>query len=235
MKRKTKPQRNRGIRSIVRKAVIGGVLLLAGWLTVCTASLVLFRWITPPVTAVQMQRRVESLWSGKRYNTRCEHVPLSRISAHLQHAVIAAEDGGFYDHSGIDWDELKKVWRERRRRNGEMRGGSTITQQLDKNLFLFTYRSYARKSAEFILAPVTEFLLPKERILELYLNVIEWGPGVYGAEAAAQYHYHTPASRLSREQAARLAALIPSPRNRRPQSMDRYPAQILRRMAGRGW
>jgi len=224
-----------GLRRKLRKTAVWLFAVFIGWLAFCTLSLVLFRWVSPPVTAVQLQRRVESGWSGDRYTKRHRYVPLVKISDHLEHAVIAAEDGGFYEHSGIDWDELGKVWREGRRRNGEMRGGSTITQQLDKNLFLFTYRSFVRKMAEFVLAPVTEMVLPKERILELYLNVIEWGPGVYGAEAAAQYHYHTSATRLTREQSARLAALIPSPRRRKPGSMDWYSGQILRRMSGRGW
>jgi monofunctional biosynthetic peptidoglycan transglycosylase len=115
------------------------------------------------------------------------------------------------------------------------RGASTITQQLVKNLFLTTSRSLVRKAVEFTLAPVAERLLSKQRILELYLNVIEWGPGIYGAEAAARSWYAVPAARIDREQAARLAALIPSPLRRKPARMSGYSAEILRRMAQRSW
>ena len=120
--------------------------------------------------------------------------------------------------------------------NGSLgRGGSTITQQLIKNLFLSTKRSVIRKGVEFTLAPLAEGILGKHRILELYLNVIEWGPGVYGADAAAHFYYDEPASRISREQAARLAAIIPNPRKRSPGRMNEYSADIQTRMRQMGW
>ena len=115
------------------------------------------------------------------------------------------------------------------------RGGSTITQQLVKNLFLTTERSVIRKAAEFSLVPVVEAFLTKKRILELYLNVIEWGPGVYGAEAAAEYYYHVHASAVNRDQSARLAAIIPAPLKRKPAHMNEYSTTILDRMAKTGW
>jgi monofunctional biosynthetic peptidoglycan transglycosylase len=115
------------------------------------------------------------------------------------------------------------------------RGASTITQQLVKNLFLSTSRSVLRKAVEFTLAPPADFILGKQRELELYLNVIEWGPGVYGAEAAANYYYETPAARVGREQAARLAAVIPSPLMRKPTRMEQLSADILERMRNLGW
>jgi monofunctional biosynthetic peptidoglycan transglycosylase len=161
-------------------------------------------------------------------------VPLQRIDADLQHAVVAAEDGRFYQHWGIDWQELAKVLEESGR-SGRLRGASTISQQLVKNLFLTTHRSPLRKACEVALVPLAELLLSKQRILELYLNVIEWGPGVYGAEAAARHHYGTSAASLSREQAARLAACIPSPLRWRPQRMDAYSSDILARMERMGW
>ena len=191
------------------------------------------RWITPPLTALQVQRRVESWLRRGTYTKRHDPVPLSRISRQLQHAVIAAEDGRFYQHSGIDWLELRKVRKDWER--GRPRGGSTITQQLVKNLFFTSHRSPLRKAAEFALAPLAEVLLPKDRILELYLNHIEWGPGVYGAEAAAWYHYRIPAAAVGREEAARLAAVIPAPLDRRPRRMHDYSAEILERMAMMGW
>jgi monofunctional biosynthetic peptidoglycan transglycosylase len=191
------------------------------------------RWITPPFTALQVQRRVESWFRRGTYTKRHDPVPLSRISRQLQHAVIAAEDGRFYQHGGIDWLELRKVRKDWER--GRPRGGSTITQQLVKNLFFTSHRSPLRKAAEFALAPLAEVLLPKDRILELYLNHIEWGPGVYGAEAAARYHYRIPAAAVGREEAARLAAVIPAPLDRRPRRMHDYSAEILERMAMMGW
>lgn len=115
------------------------------------------------------------------------------------------------------------------------RGASTITQQLVKNLFFTTHRSALRKIPEFTLAPLAELILPKRRILELYLNVVEWGPGVYGAEAAARYHYGIPAAAVDRTRAVRLAAILPSPRKRKPARMDRYSAAIETRMRRMGW
>ena len=115
------------------------------------------------------------------------------------------------------------------------RGASTITQQLIKNLFLTTSRSAVRKGIEATLIYPAEYILGKQRILELYLNVIEWGPGVYGAEAASQYYYHVSAARVGREQAARLAAIIPAPTRRKPARMDEYSSAILTRMRQMGW
>ena len=115
------------------------------------------------------------------------------------------------------------------------RGASTITQQLVKNLFFTTHRNPVRKAFEYTLAPLADWILGKTRVLELYLNLIEWGPGVYGVEAAAEYHYHTTAARLDREQSARLAACLPSPRRRKPAKMNQYSADILERMRQVGW
>lgn len=192
------------------------------------------RYVDPPLTVVQAQRRGESLFSDDGYTKRYQFVPLDHISRNLQHAVIAAEDGRFYEHSGIDWMEIEKVVSEEVPR-GRVRGASTITQQLVKNLFMTTHRNPLRKPVEFVFAPVAEAILSKDRILELYLNVIEWGPGVYGAEAAAQHHYGVSAAGLTREQSARLAACLPAPRTWRPERMDRYAGIILGRMEGRGW
>jgi monofunctional glycosyltransferase len=193
------------------------------------------RWVNPPTTAVQVQRRVESWFRRGPYRKRRIYVPLSRISSNLQHAVVAAEDGRFYQHHGIDWKEVQKVVDQDLDEGRLGRGGSTITQQLVKNLFFTTYRSVIRKAVEFTLAPAAELLLPKRRILELYLNVVEWGPGIYGAEAAAQAWYGIPASGLNREQSARLAALLPSPLRRKPARMNVYSAEILKRMSQTGW
>jgi monofunctional biosynthetic peptidoglycan transglycosylase len=216
--------------------------LLIRWFAIGVASLWLLavlmlvgaRWIDPPTTAVHVQRRVQSWIHGKPYNERYEFVPLSQISPNLDHAVISAEDGRFYMHHGFDWHAIQ-VDAEEDLDGGRVRGGSTLTQQLVKNLFFGTGRSIIRKGVETTLVPVAELVLGKQRILELYLNVVEWGPGVYGAAAASRYHYNTLARNLSRQQAAQLAAVLPLPLKRRPGHMPRYTARILEHMRQAGW
>jgi monofunctional glycosyltransferase len=212
--------------------LLGAVVLFYG---LCLAALVALRWVNPPATAVQAERRIQAWRRHQPYYRRAAFVPLSRISPDLQHAVLAAEDGRFFDHHGIDWKEVQTVIDQDLDEGRLGRGGSTITQQLVKNLFLTTSRSVIRKGVEFTLAPVADLILPKKRILELYLNVVEWGPGVYGAEAAARAWYGVSARQLNREQAARLAALLPSPLRRKPARMNWYSAEILRRMEQSGW
>jgi monofunctional glycosyltransferase len=209
------------------RAVLAAALALYG-----LAVLALFglRWIDPPFTAVHAERRIEALAARAGYQKRYRFVPLERISRDLQRAVVAAEDDRFWQHRGFDWVEVRSAVEEEIA-DGRTRGASTITQQLVKNLFLTTWRSPLRKAAEVPLTVAAEPILGKRRILELYLNVVEWGPGVYGAEAAAQHHYGVPAARLSREQAARLAAVLPAPLRRRPERMDGSAARILERMA----
>jgi monofunctional biosynthetic peptidoglycan transglycosylase len=196
--------------------------------------LVAARWIDPPTTAVHMERRLQSWIHHTPYHERYEFVPLSQISSDFQHAVIAAEDARFYQHHGFDWEALE-IAAEEDMEGGRIRGGSTITQQLVKNLFFGTGRSILRKGAEFTLVPVAELVLGKQRILELYLNVVEWGPGVYGAEAASRYYYRISARKMDREQGARLAAILPLPLKRRPDHMNRYSGLILERMRQMGW
>jgi monofunctional biosynthetic peptidoglycan transglycosylase len=211
------------------------LLLVAAFYAVCLGELLALRWIDPPTTAVQLERRFEALWHHRPYRKRQAIVPLSRIAPDLQHAVISAEDGRFYQHHGIDWQEVQKVVDKDMEQGKLGRGGSTITQQLVKNLFLSTNRSLIRKAVEFTLAPAAELILPKRRILELYLNVIEWGPGIYGAEAASQAWYNVPAAKINRDQAARMAAILPLPLRWKPDRMGSYSAEILRRMTQTGW
>ena len=210
-------------------------MVVAGLYALCAVLLLLLRWVDPPLTAVHVQRRVEALLRHQRYRPRYVFIPIGRISMDLQHAAIAAEDGRFYEHHGIDWQEVRKVVADDIEKGRASRGASTITQQLVKNLFFTTHRNPLRKVLEFTVAPMAEVFLPKKRILELYLNVIEWGPGIYGAEAAARNYYGVPASRLGREQSARLAAVIPSPLRWKPGRMDDYSAEILWRMGKMGW
>jgi len=193
------------------------------------------RFINPPTTGVQIQRRVGALFKGSDYRKRSTFVPLERISPNLQHAVIAAEDGRFYQHYGIDWQQVEIVLQEAAETGEASRGASTITQQLVKNLFFTTHRNPVRKALEYTLAPMANVILGKRRVLELYLNIVEWGPGVWGAEAAAQYYYKTKAASLDRAQAARLAACLPSPLRRRADRMGDYSAIIHGRMVQLGW
>ena len=192
------------------------------------------RWIDPPTTAVHIERRLQAWIRHAPYRERYEFVPLSQIAPDFQHAVIAAEDARFYQHHGFDWHAMELA-AEGDIEGGRIRGGSTITQQLVKNLFFGTDRSILRKGAEFTLVPVAEFVLGKRRILELYLNEVEWGPGVYGAEAACRYYYRTSVRNIDREQAARLAAILPLPLKRRPDRMNHYSDLIQERMRQMGW
>jgi monofunctional glycosyltransferase len=208
---------------------------VAGMWVLAALLLVAARWVDPPTTAVHMERRAEAWLDGKPYHERYRFVPLNQISPELQHAVIAAEDARFYQHHGFDWQAMELAAENDVNGGKRLRGGSTITQQLVKNLFFGTERSLVRKGAEATLVPVAELALGKQRILELYLNEVEWGPGVYGAEAASEYYYKAAARKMSAEDAARLAAILPAPRRRRPERMDRYSGIILERMREMGW
>jgi monofunctional biosynthetic peptidoglycan transglycosylase len=202
--------------------------------SLATLTLVAARWIDPPTTAVHIERRMQAWVHHKPYHELYTFIPLSQISPDLQHAVIAAEDARFYQHHGFDWHEIQ-IAAEDDLEDHRTRGASTITQQLVKNLFFGTSRSILRKGAEFTLVPVAEMVLGKRRILEIYLNVVEWGPGVYGAESASRTYDRTVARNIDREQAARLAAILPAPLKRRPERMNHYSALILERMRQMGW
>ena len=225
----------RGPRRWLRKIVLGVLLAVVALYATCIVCVIGLRWVDPPTTAVQMERRITALLKHQRYRKHYEFIPLHAISLNLQHAVVAAEDSRFRIHHGFDWVEMQKVLEQDIAKHKLGRGGSTITQQLIKNMFLTTERSLVRKGVEFTLVPMVEWALTKDRILELYLNVIEWGPGIYGAQAAAEFYYHVPAAELNAEQAARLAAIIPAPLKRKPAQMNEYSAEILDRMAKMGW
>ena len=227
--RKT-PLRKGFLRSLVRGLAVGAVLL---W-SLAALILLAARWIDPPSTLVHIQRHLQAWIHHTPYHERYKFVPLGQISPDLQHAVVAAEDARFYQHHGFDWHEIQLA-AEDDLESDRTRGASTITQQLVKNLFFGTGRSVLRKGAEFTLVPLAEFLLGKRRILEIYLNVVEWGPGIYGAESACRYYDGTAARNVGREQAARLAAILPAPLKRRPERMNNYSARILERMRQMGW
>jgi monofunctional glycosyltransferase len=202
--------------------------------SVAALFLVAARWIDPPTTAVHIQRHLQARIHGTPYRERYNFIPLGQISVDFQHAVIAAEDANFFHHHGFDWHEIQIAAKEDL--EGERtRGASTITQQLVKNLFFGTGQSILRKGAEATLVPVAELVLGKQRILEIYLNVVEWGPGIYGAESACRYYDDIAARNIGRQQAARLAAILPAPLKRRPERMNNYSAIILKRMSQMGW
>ena len=207
------------------------VVLVQAWFA---TQVLWLRWNPPRETAFMAQRAAELREKNPKAAIRFQWVPYEKISRHLKRAVVAAEDARFVEHAGFDWEAIAKAREKNEKRGRVVYGGSTITQQLAKNLFLSPDRSYLRKGQEAAIAVMMEALLPKRRILELYLNVVEWGNGVFGAEAAARRYFGVSAAQLSDEQAARLAAMVPSPRRfeRNPGSeyLDGRVATILARM-----
>ena len=191
----------------------------------------------PVVETSFMAYRMDELQAkNPKAQLRYTWVPYERISGHLKRAMIAAEDAHFADHEGFDWDGIELAIEKNQKKGRVVAGGSTITQQLAKNLFLTPTRSYWRKAQEALITVMLEAMLPKRRILELYLNVIEWGNGVFGAEAAARQYFGVSAAQLSTEQAARLAAMAPNPRfyerNQAAPGLNRKIGIILARMRG---
>ena len=193
-------------------------------------------WVDHNPTSTSFMRQQLSELQKKNPNAKLKHqwVPYERISNNLKRAVIASEDSNFSEHEGVDWDALMKAYEKNTKKRKVVSGGSTITQQLAKNLFLSGSRSYIRKGQELIITYMLEFLMDKERIFEIYLNVVEFGVGVFGAEAAARHYFGIGAAQLSPEQAAKLAGMVPNPRlydrNRNAPGLARKTAIILGRM-----
>jgi monofunctional biosynthetic peptidoglycan transglycosylase len=190
-------------------ALFGALFLVQLWFF---AQVLWFARFNPGETAF-MEMRLDEL-QVKNPAAKLDHqwVPYDRISVHLKRAIVAAEDMKFLDHEGFDWESIQKAMEKNRKRGKVVAGGSTITQQLAKNLFLSGERTWWRKGQEAVITLMIELTWSKRRILEVYLNVIEWGNGVFGAEAAARRYFGVTAAQLSPEQAARLAAMVPSPR-----------------------
>lgn len=245
---------------------LGSLARVIGLLVVCALSLQLYflgrialmRWVDPQSTTFQRSEIARLAVETHRVAWSQEWRPYAQISDSLKRAVIASEDAGFAEHSGVEWDALEQAWErnqraeakaqaanaqlekryakqaERAQRNGhaappppvpaakapKIVGGSTITQQLAKNLFLGSERNFVRKGQEFVITFMLEALLPKQRILEIYLNSVEWGEGVFGAQAASRHYFHVDAKQLGTYQAARLAVMLPAPKRfeQRPNS-----------------
>ena len=176
----------------------------------------------PDMTAFMASRLEKMREKNPSAALRHRWVPYNRISVHLKRAIIAAEDASFLDHGGFDWEAIQKAYERNVQRGKVIYGASTISQQLAKNLFLSSDRTWWRKAQEAVITLMVELIMTKRRILEIYLNVIEWGDGVFGAEAAARHHYGTAAADLSAAQAARLAAMVPSPRRYGPGQTTAY-------------
>ena len=194
-----------------------------------------FVWFNPSSTAFMRQQLSELRETNPNAQLKHQWVPYDRISNNLKRAVVASEDANFADHPGVDFDALERAYNRNNRKHKVVGGGSTITQQLAKNLFLSGSRSYLRKGQEMIIAFMLETVMSKRRILELYLNVAEFGRGVFGAEAAARHYYKTNAARLSVTQSAKLAVMLPNPRYYDKHRNTRYLAKrtnlIVNRMA----
>lgn len=236
-----------------------------GWVLLAGLALQLFflgriatmAAVDPQSTAFQRSEAWRTTWEGRadgqEWRWRQRWVDDAELGRAIRRAVIASEDGGFYSHGGVDWDAIESAWNRNARRQAQaekraeklgdpakvkppkIAGGSTITQQLAKNLLLSGERTLLRKGQELVLTLMLEALLDKDRILTIYLNSVEWGEGVFGAEAAAQRYFNKPAKALSNAEAARLAVMLPSPKffEKRPQSpyLNRRTATITARMA----
>lgn len=235
----------------LRLPLTGLALLAASLLALqlaLAARVALMAWIDPASTSFQRSEMWRLAVERQQIAWSWTWVDADRISSHLKRAIIASEDAGFIHHAGADWDAMEKAWDRNQRvesrasaarpgaaaRPSRLRGGSTITQQLAKNLLLSGERTVWRKGQELLLAWMLELLLDKSRILELYLNHVEWGEGLFGAQAAARHYFRVDAARLSAEQAARLAVMLPAPKRFEKRPSSEYllsrSATILARM-----
>ena len=214
--------RSKTLVSRLWRALAGLVLL---FVVLSVLAVALLRWIDPPYSAFMAERRIETWITHDRdYVFRHTWVDLARISPNLPLAVVASEDQKFPEHWGFDVEAIEKAY-QLNQHSHRVRGASTISQQVAKNLYLWSGRSYFRKGLEAYFTLLIEGLWPKRRILEVYLNIAEFGNGTYGAEAAAQRFFHLPAARLSRSDAATLAAVLPNPEHYSAAAPSRYVLQ----------
>lgn len=212
----------------LRRGLLALVLLFLSYQVWLLGHVLWWKW-NPPAATSFMSLRLDELTNRKPdAELRYRWVPYERISANLKRAVVAAEDDKFVDHEGFDWDGIQKAIEKNQKKGKPVAGGSTISQQLAKNLFLTPTRSYLRKLEEAIITVMIESLWDKRRILEVYLNVVEWGDGIFGCEAAAQRYFGVSAAQLNPAQAARLAVMLPNPRKYEKNFSPRLAAHAAR-------
>lgn len=218
----------------IKRILLGLIGVFLVWQLWLFGWVLFWGWVNPDTTRFMEIRLLELRAKNPDAQLKKQWVPYERISIHLKRAIIASEDAKFVDHDGFDWEGIQKAVEKNEKRGRFAAGGSTISQQLAKNLFLTPNKSYLRKVEEAIITLMLESLWSKRRIFEVYLNVIEWGNGVFGAEAAAQHYYKLGAAQLGPEQAARLAGMVPNPRfydrNRNAPGLGRKTAIILGRI-----
>ncbi|GAA5163063.1 monofunctional biosynthetic peptidoglycan transglycosylase [Viridibacterium curvum] len=196
----------------IKRALLLLLLLAFVWLLWLFGHILFWKWFNPSETSFMSIRLEELREKNPKAELKHQWVPYERISVHLKRAVIAAEDDKFVDHEGFDWEGIQKAIEKNQKKGKAVAGGSTISQQLAKNLLLSPSRSYWRKANEAVITIMIELSWDKRRILEVYLNSVEWGNGVFGAEAAARHYFNVPAAQLSAAQAARIAVMLPNPR-----------------------
>ena len=196
----------------IRRALLALVLAVVAYQLWLLGHVVWWKWMPPSGTSFMSLRLDELNAKAPDAELHYRWVPYDKISVHLKRAVVAAEDDEFVDHEGFDWEGIQKAIEKNQKKGKTVAGGSTISQQLAKNLFLSPTKSYFRKAEEAVITVMIEALWDKRRILEVYLNVVEWGNGVFGCEAAAQRYYRVSAAQLTPPQAARLAVMLPNPR-----------------------
>lgn len=200
------------------------VMLPLLFITVSVGLVLLFKWVPVAYTPLMLKRAIEYR-KDDTFHTTKKWVKLDDISKHMVNAVVLTEDQKFYTHNGFDWEEMQKMWDRHTKGLAKLRGCSTISQQTAKNLFTFGSSTWARKGWEAYWTFLIEKLWSKDRIMEVYLNIIEMGPGIYGAEAAAQHYYNRSASKLTREQAIAIAICLPNPLRMNPTKPTRYQLQ----------
>ncbi len=218
---------------LFKRALLLLVLLLLAWQLWLFGHVLWWNWFNPSQTSFMSLRLDELREKDPQARLKYRWVPYKQISVQLKRAVIAAEDDKFVDHDGFDWEGMQKALEKNQKKGKAVAGGSTISQQLAKNLFLTPSKSYWRKAEEAIITVMIELVWDKRRILEIYLNVVEWGNGIFGAEAAAQRYFGITAAQLSAAQAARIAVMLPNPRKFEksyPPRLAAHAARVQSRM-----
>jgi monofunctional glycosyltransferase len=225
-----------GLGRWLRRAALLGLMVLAALQTWYLGWIVYWKWNNPAHTAFMQHALARLAMRNPSARLQQQWVAYGRISGNLKRAVVAAEDARFLTHEGVDWEAMEKAYEQNLKRGRVAHGGSTISQQLAKNLFLSGQRSYLRKGQELLITWMVEAVWNKKRILEVYLNVAEWGDGVFGAQAAARHYFGVDCASLSPEQAARMAAMLPAPRlfdhHQDAPFLDQRTDSILRALPG---